>query len=61
MAANPSISTPRVIVNAQQLRSETCEPKPASLGQRIEALIDKAFEKASGDDEETILNSLRGL
>ena len=61
MAANPSISAPSGIVNAQQLRSETFEPKPASLGQRIVAFLDKAFEYAFGDDEKTILNSLRGL
>jgi hypothetical protein len=61
MAANPSIPGEKLIVNAQQLRSETCEPKSASLGQRIEAFIDKAFEYAFGDDEQTIRNSLRGL
>lgn len=61
MAANPSISVPSGIVNAQPLRSETCEPKPARLWQQIEALIDKVFEKAFGDDEKTIRNSLRGL
>jgi hypothetical protein len=61
MAANPSIPAPRVIVNAQQLRSETREPKSGSLGQRIEAFLDKAFEYAFGDDETTIRNSLRGL
>jgi len=60
MAANPSISAPSGIVNAQ-LRSETFEPKPASLGQRIVAFLDEAFEYAFGDDEKTILSSLRGL
>jgi hypothetical protein len=61
MAANQSIPIPGVIVNEQPLRSETCQPKPASWGGRIEALIDKVFEYAFGDDEKTILNSLHGL
>ena len=61
MAANQSIPIPGVIVNEQPFRPETCQPKPASLGRRIEALIDKVFEYAFGDDEKTILNSLHGL
>lgn len=61
MAANQSIPIPGVIVNEQPLRSETCQPKPASWGGRIEALIDKVFEYAFGNDEKTILNSLHGL
>jgi hypothetical protein len=52
---------PNFIAQTQQPASETCEAKPASLFQRIEALIDRAFELAFGDDEKTILNSLHGL
>ena len=61
MAANQSIPVPSMIANAQQLRSETCDPKPVSLWRRMEAFIDRAFAYAFGDDEKTIRNSVRGL
>jgi hypothetical protein len=56
MAAN-SIVTSNLIPEAQQTVSETSKLKPGSLLQRIEAVLEKAF----GEDEETIANSLRGL
>jgi hypothetical protein len=52
---------PGLIGLARQAVPETYEEKPSRLFQRIEALIDRAFELAFGDDEKTILNSLRGL
>ena len=58
---NSATSYPNFIAQEQQSVSETCEPKRPSLWPRIEALIDKAFEMAFGDDEKTIRNSLRGL
>jgi hypothetical protein len=57
MAANPTMANLNLIPNGQQIVSETSEPKPTSLLQRIEVVLGKAF----GDDEQTIANSLRGL
>jgi hypothetical protein len=56
MAANP-IVTPNLIRDTEQTVSETTKLKTGSLFRRIEAVLEKAF----GDDEETIANSLRGL
>jgi hypothetical protein len=56
MAANPSIAIPNLIPDAHAV-SESSKPKPGSLLERIEAALCKYF----GEDEETILNSLRGL
>jgi hypothetical protein len=55
MAANPSITIPNLIPSSEQ--AETGKVNPMRLLQRIEALLDKAF----GDTEENIANSLRGL
>jgi hypothetical protein len=57
MAANQSIAKLNLIPEAQQIISETSEPKPTSLLERIEAVLSKTL----GEDEETIANSLRGL
>jgi len=55
MAVNPSITIPNLIPSSQQ--AETRKLSPMRLLQRVEALLDKAF----GDTEENIANSLRGL
>jgi len=57
MAANPTIANLNSIPDAQQIISETSEPKPTSLLARIEEGLRRAF----GDDEQTIANSLRGF
>ncbi|HXY08374.1 MAG TPA: hypothetical protein VEI52_11070 [Terriglobales bacterium] len=57
MALNPTIVNTDIIPDVRQIVLKTCEPKPASLLQRIEVLLRKAF----GDNEVTIANSLRGL
>ena len=57
MAANPTIANLNSIPDAQQIISETSEPKPTSLLERSEEALRKAF----GGDEQTIANSLRGL
>jgi hypothetical protein len=61
MAANPSIANLSSILDAQQTVSEGSKLKKMSLLQRIGAQLDRVFETAFGDDEETTANSLRGL
>jgi hypothetical protein len=57
MAANPSIANLNCVPDTEQAVSESNKPKQESLLERIEASLCKYF----GEDEETILNSLRGL
>jgi len=57
MAYDRTIVNSDLIPDVRQIVLKTCEPKPASLLQRIEVLLRKAF----GDNEVTIANSLRGL
>jgi hypothetical protein len=55
MAANPSVAILNQIPETEQAVSN--DEKLMSLLKRIEAALCKYF----GEDEETILNSLRGL
>jgi hypothetical protein len=55
MATNPSVANLTLILDAPQTVSESSEPKPTSLFQKFEAFFDRAF----GDDEQTIANSIR--
>lgn len=57
MAANPSIANPSLITDNEQIVPESGEPKVETLPERIEKALCRYF----GEDEETILNSLRGL
>jgi hypothetical protein len=57
MAANPSMANPNLIPDTQQTVSNTSELKTTTLLERCEEALLRAF----GDDEETIVNSLRGL
>lgn len=54
MAANTTIGIANLIPDAQAV-AESSKPKLESLLERIEAALCKYF----GEDEETILNSLR--
>jgi hypothetical protein len=57
MAANPSIANPSLIPDTEQAISGSGKTKLETLLERIEAALCRYF----GEDEETILNSLRGL
>jgi len=57
MAANASIANPSLIPDTERTVSESSKPKLETLLERIEGALCKYF----GEDEETILNSLRGL
>jgi hypothetical protein len=57
MAANAKIAYPSFVPDPEQAVSASRTQKLVSLLKRIEAALCKYF----GEDEETIVNSLRGL
>ena len=57
MAANSTIANASLIPDAEQAVSGSGKAKLETLLERIEAALCKYF----GEDEETILNCLRGL
>ena len=54
---NPTIANSYVVPDARQSVSETIEARLTRLRQKLEVLLRRAF----GDDEATIVNSLRGF